>query len=92
MAKRPAVAPQGPAVPLGPRAATLPPSMFDGNFNSVNNVTMISTTPLSVVTSTTTIGTLGAISDPELVRFQNELDRRYFNLNKKEEVKVSQET
>jgi len=55
----------------------------------IKNVTLISTTPLSEVmtTSTTTIGTLGAITDPELVRFQNELDRRYFNLNKKEEVK-----
>ena len=65
--------------------------MFDGNFNVIKNVTMISTTPLSEVmtTSTTTIGTLGAITDPELVRFQNELDRRYFNLNKKEEVKVN---
>ena len=63
----------------------LPPSMFDGEFNQPAPVTEAITT----VPPTTVEPTLGAINDPELVKFQKELDRRYFNLNKKEPEEVS---
>ena len=83
--------------PSGPRAAELPPSMFDGNYvadtmmvgtSSEQNVTLITTT-IGVMTSALTLApTLPPITDPELIRFQQEMDRRYGTLSEQETDQV----
>lgn len=73
----------------------LPPSMFDGTFNPSMGINpsagvnpAVVTQPVTTEPPTTVEPTLGAINDPELIKFQKEMDRRYFNLNKKEPEEV----
>lgn len=60
-------------------------SMPLGNVQAAQAVqpSVAPTEPTTTEEQTTLEPTLGSIVDPELIQFQKDLDRRYFNLNKK---------